>query len=184
MKRSITDLSTAYRYLYPRPTVLVSSGTLDNANALIIAWSCPLSVDPPLIGILITKTRYSHGLISQQKEFVINIPSKTQVEGSHYVGSISGQKEPQKLKQAGFTSEASGKIMAPRIKECQINLECVLQRIIPTGDHDLFIGEVVEIVIDEEIIDDWAFDLQKFQPIYWRQSKTTSETYTLDLRKK
>lgn len=182
MKHPISDLNTAYRYLYPRLTVLVSSGTLQTPNALTIAWSCPLSVSPPLIGVLITKKRYSHEIIQHHKEFVINIPNKSQIKESHYIGSISGREETQKLKKAGFSVEASIKVKAPRIKECQINLECKLYDIIPTGDHDLFIGEVVFTVINHEIIDDWAFNLRKFQPIYWRQSKSTEETYHLDLK--
>ncbi len=182
MKQPISDLTAAYRYLYPRPTVLVSSGTIKEPNALTIAWSCPLSVDPPLIGISIAKKRFSHELINRYKDYVINIPNITQVEGSHYVGSVSGRMEPQKLKQAGFTVEASNKVNAPRIKECLINLECELQRIIVTGDHDLFIGEVVDVVIDLSITDEWAIDLKKFQPIYWRKSKSMEETYSLNLR--
>jgi flavin reductase (DIM6/NTAB) family NADH-FMN oxidoreductase RutF len=182
MKRQISDLNTAYRYLYPRLTVLVSSGTLQNPNALTIAWSCPLSVNPPLIGVLITKKRYSHEIIQHNKEFVINIPNSSQIKESHYIGSISGQEEPQKLKNAGFSVEASTKVKAPRIKECQINLECKLNDIIPTGDHDLFIGEVVFAVINHKITDIWAFNLRKFQPIYWRQSRSTEETYHLDLK--
>ncbi len=181
MKHKISDLSTAYRYLYPRLTVLVSSGTLQKSNALTIAWSCPLSANPPLIGVSITKKRYSHGIIRRYKEFVVNIPNTAQIEKSHYIGSISGRKEPNKLKNAGFTAESSNKVAAPRIKECQINLECKLKKIIPTGDHDLFIGEVVEVLINNEITDDWAFDLKKFQPIYWRQSRSIKETYSLDL---
>lgn len=181
MKQPISDLTVAYRYLYPRLTILVSSGTLKEPNALAIAWSCPLSIDPPLIGVSITKKRFSHELISQHKDFVVNIPNISQVEGSFYVGSISGRKE-QKLKQAGFTVEASNKVNAPRIKECLINLECEVQRIIITGDHDLFIGEVIEVVIDPSIADEWAFDLKKFQPIYWRQSRSKEDTYSLDLK--
>jgi flavin reductase (DIM6/NTAB) family NADH-FMN oxidoreductase RutF len=181
VKRPISDLNNSYRYLYPRPTILVSSGTIQKPNALAIAWSCPLSVNPPLIGVSITSKRYSHELISQYKEFVANIPNITQVKESHYIGSISGREEPQKLKSAGFTLEASNKVKAPRIKECLINLECELQRIVITGDHDLFIGRVVEVLIDPSITDEWAFDLNKFQPIYWRQSRTINETYSLDL---
>ena len=182
MKHPVSDLSTAYRYLYPRLTVLVSSGTLQTSNALTIAWSCPLSVDPPLIGVLITKKRYSYEIIRQHKEFVINIPNFSQIKESHYIGTISGREEPQKLINAGFTVEASTKVDAPRITECQINLECKLDKIVSTGDHDLFVGEVVFIVINHEITDDWAFNLRKFQPIYWRQSKTMEETYELKLK--
>ena len=182
MKHSVSDLSTAYRYLYPRLTVIVTSGTLESPNALTIAWSCPLSVTPPLIGISITKKRYSYEIIQQYEEFVINIPNFSQIEESHFIGSISGREEPQKIKKAGFTLEASTKLKTPRIKECQINLECKLDRIISTGDHDLFIGKVVYITINREIMDKWAFNLRKFQPLYWRQSKSIAETYELALK--
>ncbi|MFX1505307.1 MAG: flavin reductase family protein [Promethearchaeota archaeon] len=182
MKQSVSDLRTAYRYLYPRLTVIVTSGTLQTPNALTIAWSCPLSVDPPLIGVLITKKRYSYEIIQQHKEFVINIPNFSQIKESYYIGSISGREEPQKIKKAGFTLEASTEVKAPRIKECQINLECQLDNIVSTGDHDLFVGKVVFIVINHEIMDDWAFNLRKFRPIYWRQSKSIEDTHELALK--
>jgi flavin reductase (DIM6/NTAB) family NADH-FMN oxidoreductase RutF len=180
MKQPIENLDISYRFLYPRLTILVSSGTLDEPNALTIAWSTPLSADPPLIGVSITKKRYSHGLIKRKEEFVINIPNTELINGSYYIGRVSGHDEPQKVSQAGFTMEPSHKVSVPRIKECLINLECNLQRIIPTGDHDLFIGEVLAVVIDPKIIDNWAFDLKKYKPIYWRQSKYKEETFNLE----
>ncbi len=181
MKQSIEDLRTAYRYLYPRLTILVSSGTIDTPNALTVAWSTPLSVDPPLIGVLITKKRFSHEIIKSHNDFVINIPEFSLVEGSFHIGHVSGRDEPDKLTHAGFTLESSNKIKAPRIRECAINIECELDKIIPTGDHDLFIGLVVEIMINPDITDQWAFDLRKYKPIYWRQSKLKEETFHLNL---
>jgi flavin reductase (DIM6/NTAB) family NADH-FMN oxidoreductase RutF len=183
IKKPIENINNAYRYLYPRLTVLVSSGIISEPNALTIAWSSPLSANPPLVGVSITNKRYSHEIISQYKEFVVNIPNYSQIKGSHYIGQISGREEPNKLTNAGFSVEPSNKIKAPRIKECQINLECTLQRTIATGDHDLFVGEIVEVVLDPEIMDDWSYDLNKFRPIYWRQSKTFEETFTLKSKK-
>ena len=179
MKESITNLEVSYRYLYPRLTVLVSSGTIVRPNALAIAWSTPLSSTPPLIGIMITKKRFSYNIIKTSKEFVINIPEISQVEACFHIGSVSGKVESDKVARAGFTVEASEKIEAPRIKECKINIECRLNRIIPTGDHDMFVGQVVNVVIDSEITDDWSFNLNKFLPIYWRQSKSIKETFPL-----
>ena len=64
------DLNKAYRLFYPRLTVIVSCGTLSASNALTIAWSTPLSVDPPLIGILITNKRYSYIFGSVKRMFI------------------------------------------------------------------------------------------------------------------
>ncbi|MHA1977298.1 MAG: flavin reductase family protein [Candidatus Hodarchaeales archaeon] len=182
MKLSNIDLKTAYRFLYPRFTVIVSSGTLSNPNALAIAWSTPLSVDPPLIGILIANRRYSHEIIKKEKCFVVNIPDFTLVEETHYIGRISGREEPDKIEKAGFTLEASKKISAPCIRECKINLGCILKDIISTGDHDMFIGEIIEIAVESNIRDEWSFDPSEFQAVYWRQSKFSSDTYRLKLK--
>ena len=179
MKTSNIDLKTAYRFLYPRFTVIVSSGSLSSPNALAIAWSTPLSVDPPLIGVLISSKRYSHEIISKEKCFVVNIPHFKLVEKTHYIGRISGREEPDKIERAGFTLEASNKISAPRIKECKINLECELTDIITTGDHDTFVGEIIEIAVDTAIQDNWSYDPAKFQAVYWRQSKFSSDVYRL-----
>ena len=189
MKTTIHNLNLAYRYLYPRLTILVSSGTMEKPNALTIAWSSPLSVDPPLLGVLITEKRFSYEIIKRNKEFVINIPNINQVQESYYIGQISGRDEPEKLKKAGFSIEPSDRVDAPRIRECQINIECKLVEILglpgigKKGDHDLFIGQVVNIVIDPDIIDDWAYNLGSFQAIYWRMSKSKEETYPLNVNK-
>ncbi|MHA1967120.1 MAG: flavin reductase family protein [Candidatus Hodarchaeales archaeon] len=180
-KKSISNLEFSYRYLYPRLTVMVSSGSVEKPNALTIAWSTPLSVDPPLCGIMITKKRFSHEIISRNKEFVINIPDFSLVKGCFHIGSVSGNIEPNKIQNAGFTVEKSEKVNAPRIKECKINIECKLEKIVTTGDHDLFVGKVVHVVIDSKIVDEWSFDLNLFQPVYWRQSKELKETFQLNI---
>jgi len=181
LKTSNFDLNNAYRFLYPRLTIIVTSGTITEPSGLTIAWSTPLSVDPPLIGVLITKKRFSYNVISKTKAFVVNIPHIKLKKGTHHIGQISGREEPDKLHNAGFTLEKSTKVIAPRLKECKINMECKLVDIVNTGDHDLFIGEVVELIVDSEVVDDWAIDLTKFQPIYWRKSKTRKEVYQLFL---
>jgi len=181
LKTSNIDLNNAYRFLYPRLTVIITSGTINDPCGLTIAWSTPLSVSPPLIGVLITKKRFSHSIISKTKTFVVNVPHINLKEGTHHIGQVSGREEPDKILKAGFTLEKSSKISAPRLKECKINMECKLVNIVTTGDHDLFIGEVVELIVDPNIVDDWASDLKKFQPIYWRRSKFSEEVYQLIL---
>jgi len=181
LKISDFDVNNAYRFLYPRLTVIVTSGTINEPCGLTIAWSTPLSVDPPLIGVLITKKRFSHNIIKKAKSFVVNVPHIELKEGTHHIGQVSGRDEPDKLLIAGFTLEESAKVIAPRLKECKINIECKLVDIITTGDHDLFIGEVENVIVDPYIIDNWAVDLTNFQPIYWRRSKFSKEVYQLYL---
>ena len=178
------DLTNSYRFLYPRLTVIVTSGTIKEPSALTIAWSTPLSVDPPLVGVLIAPSRYSHRIITQTNSFVINVPHFDLVEPTHYVGRISGRDEPDKIQKAGFTLKPSKTIKAPSIRECRITIGCKLVDIVTTGDHDMYIGEVVEMEIDPDISDDWSYDLNQHASIYWRQSKYAKETYCLDIEKR
>jgi flavin reductase (DIM6/NTAB) family NADH-FMN oxidoreductase RutF len=38
------------------------------------------------------------------------------------------------------------------IKECPVNIECKVKEIIHLGTHDMFIGEVVRVNADEEVV--------------------------------
>lgn len=66
----------------------------------------------------------------------------------------------------------------PLIKECLVNIECVLRKKITLGVHDLFIGEVLSAHVDKEILDDRRrIDFGKiatfeyYQREYWRLNK-------------
>jgi flavin reductase (DIM6/NTAB) family NADH-FMN oxidoreductase RutF len=70
-----------------------------------------------------------------------------------YCGFVSG-KDTDKFAATGLTPVLARKIRVPLIKECPVNLECVLRHFITLGMHDLFIGEIVNIHVDEQVLDD------------------------------
>jgi flavin reductase (DIM6/NTAB) family NADH-FMN oxidoreductase RutF len=57
-----------------------------------------------------------------------------------------------KIEAVGFTKEPASKIKASMIRECPVNLECIVRRIILLGSHRLYIGEILETHIDEKIL--------------------------------
>jgi flavin reductase (DIM6/NTAB) family NADH-FMN oxidoreductase RutF len=44
-------------------------------------------------------------------------------------------------------------VAAPSIAESPISIECRVKQIIPLGSHDMFIGEVVNVAVDEQYLD-------------------------------
>ena len=56
-------------------------------------------------------------------------------------GTVSGQ-NTDKFAVTGLTPLATRVVKPPLIQECPMNIECKLVNVIPTGDHDLFIGRV------------------------------------------
>ena len=161
-----------YRCLYPRLTVLVTTGTPNKPNAIAIAWSSPLSAHPPLIGILIAPSRHSFHLLRDQRDFVIAVPSRDLANEVLYVGSHSGKTE-NKFENCGLTAISADLVAAPLVEECPINIECKLRDEVQTGDHSLFIGEAVKTHIkDDSYVDVWGPIPGSINPLYWRDSKT------------
>ncbi len=139
--------------LYPTPAVMVSCGAGDRANIITLAWVGTLCSEPPLVGIGVRPSRYSHGLIEESGEFVINLPTADQSRWLDYCGIVSGRQED-KWAACGFTPAAATEVQAPIIAECPVNIECRVQQTLSLGSHDLFIGEVVAVQMDEAVLDE------------------------------
>ena len=147
MKRSI-GISER---MYPNPAVMVSCSIDKRDNIITLAWVGTVCSKPPMISISIRPSRYSHEIISKSKEFVINIPTPELTGVCDLCGTRSGR-DIDKFKETGLTREKGSAVSTPIIKECPVNIECQVRQIISLGTHDLFIGEVVSVDADEEVI--------------------------------
>ncbi len=158
--------------LFPCPVVLVTC--LDdggNPNIITLAWVGTICSEPPIISIGIRPTRYSYELIKNSKEFVVNIPSTKILRESDYCGITSG-KNIEKFSETKLTQQQAEKIKTPLIRECPVNLECKLKDVIPLGAHDLFLGEIVQVHIDEEVLDEKGnIDFKKADPFVFNQGE-------------
>ena len=159
--------------LYPVPIVLVSSieKARARANIITIAWCGVVCSKPPLLSISVRPSRHSHKLISETGDFVINIPSEDIMKEVDLCGRRSG-KELNKFKECSFTALPSKKISSPMIKECPVNIECVVRNSIKLGSHDMFIGEVVLVHVDEQLLDRAGkIDYKKAKPFVYNHGE-------------
>lgn len=137
----------------PVPVVMVSCAAPGyRPNIITIAWTGLLCSDPVIVGISVRPERYSHAIISQSKEFVINLPSEELLRATDYCGMISGRNQD-KFEVCGLTPVPAKQVQAPLIAEAPVNLECKVTRIIPLGSHDLFIAEMVQAHYAETALD-------------------------------
>ena len=145
----------AFRPVYPTPAAMITSISDDGVPNIITlgeVFNVGL-MNPPIAGIAIRKATYSHSLISQSREFGINLPTAKLLRQTDLCGSMSGR-DADKFEKAGLTAVPSKHIRPPLIDECPVNLECSLLSIQEVGDHDLFLGEVLEVHVDESMLDD------------------------------
>jgi len=85
--KAIKPGSTA---LFPAPAVLVSCG-VEKPNIITLAWVGTVCSDPPSLAIGVRPERFSHHLLEETGEFVVNIPSVDQVGIVDYCGQVSGR---------------------------------------------------------------------------------------------
>ena len=140
--------------LNPVPVVMVSSGSKDGkANIMTVAWAGTVNSEPPMVSVSIRKSRYSHKLISETGEFVINLVSKSLCKACDYCGVRGGENED-KFKTCGLTPvKAAGLEYAYAIKEAPVSISCVIKSVTELGSHDMFIGEIKSVTADSYLLD-------------------------------
>ena len=111
-------------------------------NALGVSWVTRTSFVPFLMMISIDHSRYSHEGIRKNKEFVINYPTPGQENGAMVCGTTSGRNSD-KTKTSGLKFIDSLKVKAPTIDDSAATFECKVVGEFETGDHTVFVGEVV-----------------------------------------
>lgn len=138
--------------LNPVPCVLVTSKYEDKINVLTIAWAGTICTIPPMVSISLRKERYSFPIISEAKEFVINIPSTDQSFNVDFCGVKSG-KDMDKIKNCGFNLGYETEFNTPYITDSPVNLLCRVKDILPLGSHHMFLAEVIKVLVDESLMD-------------------------------
>jgi flavin reductase (DIM6/NTAB) family NADH-FMN oxidoreductase RutF len=123
-------------------TVVTCLDELGKPNALGVSWVTRTSRDPFLMLVSIDHARYSHGGISQNREFVINYPTKDQEKGALVCGMSSGR-DIDKTVASGLSFVESEKVRCPTIDNSAVSFECRVVGELETGDHTVFVGEVI-----------------------------------------
>lgn len=140
--------------LYPLPAVLVSVRDKDgNDNVLTIAWVGTVCSSPAMLSISVRKERHSYHMLKESGEFVVNLTTKNLLEATDYCGVKSG-KEEDKFQSMNLTKGEAEKINAPIIMESPVNIECKVTQLLELGSHDMFLAEVVNVQVSEELLDE------------------------------
>ncbi|MCC8109324.1 MAG: flavin reductase family protein [Planctomycetes bacterium] len=137
----------------PAPAALVSCQDRDGRpNLITIAWTGNINSDPAMASISVRPERYSHGLILESGEFVLNFMSLDFAKSTDYCGVVSGR-DVDKWEATGLTPCPVDGVSCPGVKEAPINVACRLTERVKLGSHDLFLAEIVSVAVDSKLID-------------------------------
>ena len=136
--------------LAPVPVVLVSchglpGGERDKANIITLAWVGTVCSEPPMVSISVRKSRFSHQLIKETGEFVVNLVNEPLLQATDFCGVKSGF-DMDKFSVCGLTAiPMAGMAYAPAVAESPLSLGCKVRQILELGSHDCFIAEIVSV---------------------------------------
>lgn len=147
--------------LVPQPVMMIGTYDADgNANVMNAAWGGIVGANEIIFDLGSHKTTEN---IKLNKAFTVAIADAEHVAACDYVGIVSANDEPDKMKKAGFTTRKSEFVNAPVINELSLTMECKLKEII---DGDKFLGEIVNVVADDRILgDDGEITYEEFHTI-------------------
>lgn len=126
------------------PVTVVTSRSKDKINGMSVAWVMQAAYSPAYVAVSIAPQRYTYSLIKESGAFGVNILADNQKSLGEHFGSASGRKTD-KFKGIGFHKSSSG---MPVLDNIYAYIECKVVSVAHAGDHDLFIGEVLEKVVD------------------------------------
>ena len=167
----------ARRLLGGAPVAIVTTSWRNVANAMPLAWSMPVSVDPPLIAIAVHPGRHSHDMITFGEEFALNFPSKVILNHTQWLGMVSGL-QGDKIEGSRLPYFRAKIIDAPLLEGCVGWIECAVHDSYTTGDHKLFIGRVMAAQADTDAFDFetglWSLDDDEYKPLSYLGGRTYS----------
>lgn len=146
--------------VYPVPAAMVTVADKEgHTNIITIAWTGTICSDPPMTYVSVKPERYSHHMLEETGEFVINLTTRKTAFAADYCGVKSGR-DVDKWKETGLTAGKASKVAVPVIEECPVNIECQVTEVKHLGSHDMFMAKVVAVDVDESYMNEnGKFDL-------------------------
>lgn len=131
---------------------------------MTIAWGGICCSKPPCVTISLRKTTYTYGNIMERKAYTLSVPSEKYVQEADYFGIASGR-NVNKFEESGLTPVKSELVDAPYVEEFPMVLECNLIHQHEIGLHTHFIGEMLDVKIEESMLtDDDKADIGRIRP--------------------
>ncbi len=139
------ELINKATWMIPNALVLVGSASGEEWNAMTTSWVSQLSMEPVLIGVGVDNKAVTHRLISEGNSFTVNLWSAEDTR-PFVKFSKPAQREGDKLNGRDVFTATTG---TPIFTEAIAWIDCSVRQAVDLGTHTLFIGEVVDVGVND-----------------------------------
>jgi flavin reductase (DIM6/NTAB) family NADH-FMN oxidoreductase RutF len=149
----------------PSPVWVVGTYDKDGRpNFMTAAWGGICCSRPPCVYVSLREATYSHGNIVARQAYTVSVPGEEYWRETDYIGGVSGR-DTDKVADTGLTAAESAVVDAPYLEEFPLVLECRVKETVKLGLHTMFVGEIIDVKADEDVLTDGAPDTQKIRPL-------------------
>ena len=135
-------------------------------NPITLSWIMRTSRMPPMLAVSVAPERHSFEAFRRSREFVIAYPAAGQERETVIYGTASGR-SMDKLERGGSRVEPATKIDSVLMSDAVVNFECRLVDELVTGDHSIFVGEILatHVNADPDAGRIYAFAYTDYAPV-------------------
>jgi len=149
------------------PSPVWCIGTYDGngaPNVMTVAWGGICCSEPPCVTVSMRKATYTYDCVMERRAYTVNVPSVQFMKEADFYGIATGR-DIKKFEATGLTPVRGEFVDAPYIKEFPLVLECKVIHVYEIGLHTQFIGEIMDVKVEESCLDEKGMpDLELLQP--------------------
>ena len=139
---------------FPTPVLVIGSYDRHGTpNIMTAAWVGICCSSPPCLAVSLRRATYSYQNIVERKAFTVNVPSAKHAKQVDFIGIVSGAQQ-NKFVAAELTPVHSDLVDAPYVDEFPLVIECRLAHTLELGLHTQFVGEIVDVKANENVLED------------------------------
>ena len=114
--------------------------------AATVNWVTQTAFEPPLVVVGVKADSGAHELVKKAGAFALNILGKGQ-QGPAFAFFKPVEKDGDKINGEAYAAGATG---APVLNSVPAYVECTLEQTVENGDHSIFVGKVVNAVVQKQ----------------------------------
>ena len=127
---------------------VVGSRNGDELNGMTANWITQTSFDPPLVAISVENDSHTRKLIEAGRVFSVNLIEDNEAGRAIIERMVKPQRRiHSKLGDDEFTTATTG---APLLSAALSWFECNVVQTVETGDHQLYIGQVINAGVNRD----------------------------------
>lgn len=150
MPEQQSDVLTNALRRMPAPVAVLGAAAGETLGGLTAAWVTRVSLEPAILLVSVGHERFTYDLMNDSEQFTISLPTVSQVSEARLFG-LKSRRDVDKWAQVDHDLLGDG---IPALRHCAARFLCRKTDVIRTGDHDCFVGEVIEaeILSDEDAL--------------------------------